>query len=173
MSNRSVIVYFPVICLFNSTPPITLFIFWSYPLSHLLIPPLFSINSSSGASDLSYLDFDRFVLWWCLDYLEDKEGEPWFSSVPSWDSQLVDSFQSTSQILGLLEWFKDTLNFCHCQSLLLRRFCNQIIFSPWYVVRPFSYFSANCLWGEVHHLMKGVCGKPAGERGWAQTKRIL
>ena len=115
-----------------------------YPFYFLVITsftpldtPIFSINSSSGASDLSYLDFDRFVLWWCLDYLEVKAGEPWFSSVTSWDSQLVGSFQS-SQSLGLLEWFKDTLNFCHCQSLLLRRFCNQIIFSSWYVVRSFS-----------------------------------
>ena len=40
-----------------------------YPFYFLVIPtftpfdtPLFSINSSSGASDLSYLDFDRFVL---------------------------------------------------------------------------------------------------------------
>ena len=134
MSNISVKVHFPAISLFNFTPPITLFYFTFTPLD----TPIFSINSSSGASDLSYLDFDRFVLWWCLDYLEVKAGEPWFSSVPSWDSQLVDSFQSTSQILGLLEWFKDTLNFCHCQSLLLRRFCNQIIFSSWYVVRSFS-----------------------------------
>ena len=138
MSNISVKVHFPAISSFNFTPPITLFYFLAIPTFTPLDTPFFSINSSSGASDLSYLDFDRFVLWWCLDYLEVKAGEPWFSSVPSWDSQLVGSFKSTSQILGLLEWFKDTLNFCHCQSLLLRRFCNQIISSAWYVVRSFS-----------------------------------
>ena len=58
MSNISVKVHFPAISSFNFTPPITLFYFTFTPLD----TPIFSINSSSGASDLSYLDFDRFVL---------------------------------------------------------------------------------------------------------------